>query len=115
MIKLKELLNEGYDFKSFNKALSREVGRSKEISKLKFVRYPYKGEQDVQEFHLEFGGKKFKGYVVDEGGDRRAKVRIDFAVKGRGSFSWKKSGSNASPQRVAQAIRMYFESGGKRK
>ena len=111
MIKLKDLLKEEYDFKSFNKALSKEVGRSKKISKLKFVKYPYKGEQDVQEFYLEFGGKKFRGWVVDESGSRGAKVTIEFSVKGRGSYSWKKSGSNASPERVAKAIRTYFEGG----
>ena len=99
----------------FQKALKKEIGRSKEIDNLKFIKFKYSGVQSTQEFHLDWGGKTFEGWVTDESSDRGEKVNIEFFVKGRGSYSWKKSGRNASPEGVAHAIRTYFESGGKKK
>ena len=125
MIKLKDLLREfdekAYDAKmkkywpAFQKALKNEVGRSKDISNLKFTKPRFSGVQSQIEFKLDWGGKHFEGYVTDEGSDRGDKVSIEFFVKGKGSYRWMKSGRSASPEAVAMGIRTYFESGGKKK
>jgi len=126
MIKLKDLIKE-YDekevtkrlvqyWKDFRKALEKEFKSSREkFSKIKWKKFPFSGPPFQQQLEFDWGGKHFEGYVQDEGSDKKAKVSIEFHVKGHGSHSWSKSGRNASPERIAYSIRIYFESGGSRK
>jgi len=126
MIKLKDMLFEYSEeestkrlvqyWKDFKKALEQEFKRSSEnFSKIKWKKSPFSGPPFQQQFNFEWGGKRFEFYITDEGSDRADKVSIESFVKGKGSYKWMKSGRNASPERVAQSIRVYFESGGKRK
>ena len=128
MIKLKDMLLEYSEeestkrlvqyWKDFRKALEKEFKRSSEnFNKIKWKKSPSSGPPFQQQFNFEWGvpAKKFEFYITDEGGSGGDKVSIESFVKGKGSYKWMKSGRNASPERVAQSIRMYFESGGKKK
>jgi hypothetical protein len=141
-LKLKEIIREeihqliefdakAYDAKmkkyvsAFKKALTKEVGRIKGISNLKFIKYKFSGTQSGIEFKLDFDGVTFIGAVQNEGGGERIrnnrvetlpeKIRIEVYIKGKGIHKWYKSGGNASPERAAQSIGTFFESGGKKK